>query len=102
MNTIKKSDTVIVRSGKDKGKTGKVIRVDFANDVVLIDGINLIKKHNRPKREGEKGEIVHLPRPIRFGKASLYCSHCKKGVRVGFRTEGKTKVRYCKKCQTAL
>lgn len=100
---IHKNDTVQVLSGKDRGKTGKVLNVDFKNERVLVENINVYKKRSRPKRQGEKGEIVTLPRPVHYSKVLIYCSNCKKGVRVGFRLEGSNKkTRYCKKCQISV
>jgi large subunit ribosomal protein L24 len=100
---IHKNDTVQIRTGKDKGKTGKVLKVDLKNNSVLVDGINLYKKHSRPKRQGEKGEIVTISRPMDLSKVMLYCSNCKKGVRIGNRKEGeKAKARYCRKCNVTV
>ncbi len=99
---IKKGDTIQVRTGKDRGKTGKVLSVSKDRGTVLIEGINLYVKHSRPKREGEKGEKVTLPRPLPASRANLFCSACGRGVRVGMRIEGDNKVRYCKRCNAAL
>lgn len=100
---IHKGDTVYIRSGKDRGKTGKIIKVNLKDKTVLAEGINMFKKHTRPKRRGEKGEVVTLPRPLAISKVMLYCSNCKRGVRIGRRTQGESaKARYCKRCQMAL
>jgi len=61
---VKKGDNVKILVGKDKGKTGKVIRSIPREEKIVVEGINIAKKHTRPKREGEKGEIVEFPRPI--------------------------------------
>lgn len=95
---IKKGDLVKILSGKDKGKTGKVIRVDKVNNRISVDGVNVYKKHARPKRQGEKGEVVLVTRPFNISNASLVCSSCGKNVRAAFRFENKRKTRYCKKC----
>ena len=68
---IKKGDTVLIRSGDDKGKTGKVIRAFPAIGKVLVEGINVIKKHQRPRRENEKGQVVEHPMPIYASTVSL-------------------------------
>ncbi|MEK7612326.1 MAG: 50S ribosomal protein L24 [Patescibacteria group bacterium] len=98
MMRIKKNDTVQIIAGKDKGKTGKVISVDTERNMVLVDGINMYKKNVRPKKEGQKGEIVSLARPLNAAKVLPYCSSCKKGVRVGMGGEKGSLSRVCKKC----
>lgn len=99
---IKKGDTVKILSGKDRGKTGGVIRVLPRENKILVEGINVYKKRVRPKRQGQKGETVLLPRPIAAAKAMPVCGNCKRAARVGFRTEGGTKIRYCKKCESRM
>ena len=95
---IKKSDTIKILSGKDRGKTGKVLNVFPKDGKISAEGLNVYKKRVRPKRQGQKGETVLVPRPFHIAKAMLVCSSCKKAVRVGRRVEGNRKVRYCKKC----
>ncbi len=99
---IKKGDTVKIIKGKDKGKTGKVLKVFFKNNKILIEGLNLFKKHVRPKRQGEKGEIVLVPRPINVSNVMLFCQNCKNATRVGYIFENENKARYCKKCSARL
>lgn len=105
---IKKGDTVKIISGKDRGKTGTVIRVfsvrggeDVASKI-SVEGINLYKKRVRPKRQGEKGQTVLVPRPLAASNVKLVCKNCKRATRVGMRIEGGRKVRYCKKCKAAI
>jgi len=69
--TVKKGDMVIVRKGKDAGKSGKIIRVFPKENKVLVDGLNLFKKHKRPTKQGQKGEMVSLPRPINRSNVEL-------------------------------
>jgi len=95
---IKKGDKVQVLAGKDRGKTGKVMRVDLANGLVMVEKINVFKKHQRPKKEGQKGEIVNVERPFPASRAMVVCSSCGKAARSGIRMEKEQKVRYCKKC----
>ncbi len=95
---IKKGDNVIIQKGKDRGKSGKVIRVLNNEMKVIVEGLNLFKKHVRPKRQGEKGETVNVARPISVANVALECTHCKKGVRVGIRREKNIIMRVCKKC----
>jgi len=102
---IKKGDIVKIRAGKDRGKSGKVIEVDYKNNSVLVEGLNLFKKHKKPTREGEKGEIINVMRPIAIANVSLICPKCKNSVKVGYRFLGpanQLKVRYCKKCQESI
>lgn len=95
---IKKGDSVKILSGKDKGKIGRVIRVDKNSNRISVDGVNVYKKHVRPKRQGEKGEVVLVTRPFNISNASLMCSSCGKNARAAFRFDVKRKVRYCRKC----
>ena len=98
MARIKKNDLVKMLSGKDKGKTGKVLRVFSDENKVVVEGLNLVKKHNKPRRENEKGQRVELPRKIDLSKVMLVCSKCAKASRIGHKIEGGKKVRICKKC----
>ena len=95
---IKKNDTVIVLSGKSKGKIGKVITAMPAESKVIVEGVNIATCHVKARRQGETGGIVKREIPIRVDKVQLYCSHCKKGVRVGAKIDGDKKLRVCKKC----
>jgi len=95
---IKKGDTVLIISGKDRSRTGKVLDAFIKEGKVVVEGINLRKKHVKPKRSGEKGQIVQLPSPMDVSNVKLICSKCSKATRVGFRKEGDKKYRICKKC----
>jgi len=95
---IKKGDTVLIISGKDKGKKGKVVKAFPKADRVLIEGINLRKKHIKPKKSGEKGQIISLPLPIHVSNAKMICSKCGKPTRIGYKIEAGKKFRICKKC----
>ncbi|MDP2695880.1 MAG: 50S ribosomal protein L24 [bacterium] len=99
---IKKGDTVKIMSGKDRTKTGKVISVYAERNAVLIDGLNLFKKHRRPQKQGEKGEIITVPRPLSASKVMIVCSNCGEASRMGHKFEGDVKLRYCKKCQGTI
>ena len=99
---IKKGDTVLVISGKYRGKKGKVLRVFPKENRVLVEGINLVKKHQKPKRTGEKGQIVESPSPIDVSNVKLICPKCKKATRVGYKFEGEKKYRICKKCGKSI
>ena len=102
---IKKGDNIIVISGKDKGKQGKVIRVLPTEGRITIENINLKKKHQRPKTSGKKGEKIETPRPVSVSSVMLVCKNCGKPVRTGYKIlndlpTGKAgkKIRICKKC----
>ncbi len=99
---IKKGDQVKILTGKDRGKTGPVLRVLPEEDRIIIEGQNLYKKRIRPKRSGQKGEVVTVPRPLAFSNVALICKSCKMATRVGFRMDGNEKVRFCKKCQATI
>lgn len=95
---IKKSDIVKILSGKDRGKTGKVIRVDLKNGKILVEGINIKKKHVRAKRQDKKGEIILVPAPLHVSMAMPVCPRCKKSVRVRLVVKESGKTRTCRKC----
>ena len=90
---IKKNDTVIVLSGKDKGVKGKVLVAMPSENKVIVEKVNVATCHTKPRRQGEQGET-----PIRSCKVALFCSKCNKGVRVGYKVEGDKKTRICRKC----
>ncbi len=99
---IKKGDLVLITAGKDKGRTGKIIK-SFPKDLkVLVEGINLKKKHVRPKREGEKGQVVDIPAAINISNVKIICSKCGKATRVGYTIEKDVKNRICKKCKQPI
>jgi len=95
---IKKGDQVKIISGKDRGKSGPVLKVFPEKNKITVEGLNLYKKRVRPKQQGQKGETVLVPRPFQSSKAKLVCASCKGAVRVGYRLESGSKIRYCKKC----
>lgn len=99
---IKKGDRVLILKGKDAGKSGKVIRVFASLGKVTIEGLNLSKKNVRPKRQGEKGQIVSAPTPIRVENVVFVCPSCGKSSKLGYRERDKVKSRICKKCQATV
>lgn len=99
---IKKNDMVLIISGKDQGKKGKIINVLPKKNRVIIDGINLRKKHTRPKKQGEKGQIVEIAAPLDISNVKLICPKCKKPARVGYKVAEKNKFRICKKCKQEI
>ena len=95
---IHKNDTVQIMLGKDAGKTGKVLRVLGKDDKVLVEGINMYKRHIK-KMAGYEGTIIDVAKPVNVSNVELMCPNCKKPTRVGYKMQGEEKVRICKKCQ---
>ena len=100
---IRSNDTVVVLSGKDKGKTGKVLRVDVKGQKVVVEGVNVATKHQAPRRQGQEGGIIKVETPIYASKVQVVCPNCGKATRVAHKigAEGK-KTRCCKKCGGAF
>jgi large subunit ribosomal protein L24 len=104
---IKKNDKVEILAGKDKGKSGKVLQVLPSENKASIEGLNLLIKHMRPNRNGEKGQRIEFPAFIKVDNLALVCPKCGRATKVGHKTvktEGnKTKKeRVCKKCQEII
>jgi len=99
---IRKDDIVLIISGKDKGRKGKVIEALPKEAKVIIENINLRKKHIKPRKSGEKGQIVELPGPLNVSNVKIVCPRCSKAARVGYKLEGKKKFRICKKCNQEI
>lgn len=97
---IKKGDNVKMLSGKDRGKTGKVILVvtDREMPKVVIEGLNKVKKHQRPRQQGQKGQIISVERAVSISTVQLICKSCGRPTRTGQRLEGSKKERICRKC----
>lgn len=100
---IKKGDQVLIICGKDKGRKGKVIRVFSQGEKIVVEGMNIAKKHIKPKKQGEKGQVVETPVPMDASNVKLICPKCGKATRVGYKTiakneKKKVKSRICKKC----
>lgn len=95
---IKSGDTVVVISGKDKGKKGKVLEVILSKDKVLVEGVNSVTKHQKPNQKNPQGGMVHKEMPIHVSNVMLFDAKAGKGVRVGSkRLENGDKVRISKK-----
>lgn len=96
---VRKNDTVMVISGKDKGKTGEVLAVMPKSGKVLVKGVNIVTKHQKPSKQNMQGGIVKQEAAIFSSKVMLYCSKCKKVTRISHKLlEDGSKVRICKKC----
>ena len=96
---VKKGDTIVVLSGKDKGKQGKVLKSDPKGGKVVVEGVNVAMKHRKPRKQGEEGGIVKMETPIYACKVMLVCPKCGKPTRPAFRIlEDGSKARVCRKC----
>ena len=100
--SVKKGDTVVVLSGKDKGKQGKVLGSVPSEDKVVVEGINMVTCHIRPRRQGETGGIVKREAALYASKVQVVCPKCKKGTRVAHKIENGKKIRVCKHCGAEL
>lgn len=100
---VKKGDQVLVITGKSAGKRGKVIRVDPAKSRVVVEGVNVAKRHQRPTRVMPQGGIIEMEAPVHSSNVMLMCGKCNQPTRVGrrFSPDG-TKERFCKKCGESL
>lgn len=100
---VKSGDTVMVVSGKEKGKTGKVLKVIPKTNKVIVEGINMLTKHVKPQGPTQQGGIIRQEGALNASKVMFYCEKDKKAVRVGhkFLDDGK-KVRVCRKCGEVL
>lgn len=96
--SIKLHDTVKVLSGKNKGKTGKVVQVLPEDGMVVVEGLNKMYKYIRPQRKGDKGQRIEFSAPLRLSKLMLVCPKCGKPTRINLKREGKRRIRVCKKC----
>lgn len=99
---IKKGDQVLIISGKDKGRKGKVTEALPKSGKIVVENINLKKKHMRPKKSGEKGQIVELFLAFDVSDVKIICTKCGKATRVGYQVKEKKKFRICKKCNQAI
>lgn len=96
---IKKGDNVVVISGKDKGKKGKVLSVDAASRKVIVEGVNMATKHVSPRKQGEQSGIIKQEAAIYACKVMHICSSCGKPTRIGYKLlDDGSKVRMCKNC----
>jgi len=99
---LKKNDEIIVTAGKDKGKRGKIEKIFPQKDKVLVGGLNLYKKHLKASGDKKQGGIIDIGKPLPVANVSLICPKCNKQVRIGFKFEGKEKMRICHKCNQVI
>jgi large subunit ribosomal protein L24 len=98
---LRKGDEVEVLAGKDLGKRGEITRVIPERDRVIVDGVNMVKKHQKPTRATMQGGIIDKEMPIHVSNVALVCPKCGP-TRIGYRMQGDTKVRICRKCERDL
>ena len=99
---VKTGDTVVVISGKDKGKKGKVLGTVPSERKVVVEGCNMVTCHIRPRKQGEEGGIMKREAAIYASKVQVVCPKCDKGTRVAMEFKGDKKVRVCKHCGAEL
>ena len=99
---IKTGDTVKVLSGNDKGVTGEVLEIMPKTNKMVVKGVNIRKKHVKPRKQGEEGGIISVECAIPSSKVNVVCSKCGKATKVGYKVEKDEKVRVCKKCGAKL
>ncbi|MDD4358713.1 MAG: 50S ribosomal protein L24 [Candidatus Pacebacteria bacterium] len=100
---IKKGDQVIIIAGNYKDKKGKVVKALPKEGRVIVEKVNIVKKHIKPRRQGEKGQVIEIERPINVSNVQVICPKCSKKTRLGYTLskDGK-KVRVCKKCNKEI
>ena len=99
---IRKDDRVVVLSGRDKGKQGKVLTAMPKQGKVIVEGVSVAKRHMKPKKQGEPGGIVDVPTPLYACKVMVVCPSCNKPTRVGHKQVNGKNTRCCKKCGANL
>ena len=99
---IKKDDVVVVLSGKDKGKQGKVLEVQPKAGKVIVEKVNVVSRHTKPRKQGDEGGIIQKEAPLYACKVMRVCPKCDKPTRVAYEIKDGKKVRVCKHCGAAL
>jgi len=98
---LKKGDQVQIIAGKDKGKKGRVLRIDRMTERVIVEGLNMVKKTQRPKSQNDKGGIIEIEAAVAASNIMVICKKCGP-TRVGINVDGDKKSRVCRKCGEAL
>lgn len=100
---VKKNDTVKVLAGKDRGKTGKVLKLFPVSKKAIVQGVNFTTRHTRKRRQDQEGGIMHREAPLSVSNLEVVCKGCGRTTRVGFEVlNDGSKARYCKKCKEIL
>jgi len=98
---LKKEDTVEVIAGKDKGKRGRILKILRDKDRILVEGINIVKKTQKKRKQQDRGGIVEVEAAIHSSNLMIVCKKCGP-TRIGYKIEGDSKIRVCRKCGEAL
>ena len=99
---LKKNDQVVIISGRDKAKRGKIMQIFPSEALVVVEGINIRFKHIKARKSASQGQRIQFAAPLPVGKVMLVCPRCDKPTRVGIQLEGKIKQRVCKKCKQVI
>ena len=99
---LKRGDEVLIVRGKDKGKKGKIEKVFTKENMVLIPGVNLYKRHYKSRMQNKPSEIMEITKPFTVANVSLICPNCHKETRVGYKIDNREKVRICRKCNKKI
>ena len=98
----KKGDNIIVTIGKDRGKKGKIDKILVKKDQIVVNGINVYKRHMKSRGEGKPGGIIDIVKPMNVAKVALVCPKCNQPTRVGYKILKDEKIRICRKCEEAI
>ena len=98
---IKKNDEVKVIAGKEKGKSGKVLRINHVNERIVVEGVNMVKKAVKKRKQNDRGGIIEIEAGVHISNVMIVCKKCGP-VRIGYKLENEKKVRFCKKCGEVL
>lgn len=100
---LKKDDPIVVTAGKNKGQQSKITKVDRKNGQVVVESVNVVKRHSKPSQLNPEGGIIEKEMPMDISNVMYYCKKCKKGVRVGYKTlENGDKKRFCRSCDEII
>lgn len=99
---LKRNDKIIVTKGRDKNKEGTITRILPKIQAVIVEGVNITKRHTKVSKTTPKGGIVEIAQPMLVHKVALICPTCKKPTKIGYKTTAKQKERFCRKCQAVI
>jgi len=99
---LKKGDEVVITVGKDKGKKGKIEKILYKKNAVVLPGLNIFKRHIKRRDDKNPGGIIEFARPVPIANISLLCPKCGKPTRIGYKIIKNTKIRICRKCDATV
>lgn len=100
---LKKGDNVAIITGKDRGKIGNIVNVFSKRNKIIVENLNLRKKHIKPRKQGEKGQTINIAVPLDISNVMIVCKNCGKKTRIGYKIlEDKSKIRICIKCKEEI